>query len=91
MNYITTHQSLAAFLRYALGDDAHTMTEQDGDRRTISFTFDDPGERCSEIAKGFFAKAGAPVTDARVLLDVSRDVRKTITTAIKVGTWRNER
>jgi hypothetical protein len=87
MNYSTTHQSLAAFLRYGLGDDAHLTTTRDGDERTVTFRFDDPDGRCSEMAKSFFSGEGAAISDARVLLEVSREVRNTITCAIKTGRW----
>lgn len=87
MNYSTTHQSLAAFLRFGLGDDAHLTTTREGDGRTVAFRFDDPDGRCSEMAKSFFSGEGAAISDARVLLEVSREIRQTMTAAIRTGRW----
>jgi len=93
MSYKTTHQSLASFFRYGLGDAAHRSTVRASDGRSVSFEFDDPENRCPELAKAFFSIEGAPVTDGRVLLEVSRAVRQTMTQAIKSGRWEweNER
>jgi hypothetical protein len=87
--YSTIHQSLASFLRYALGDDSHLTTTREGER-TLTFRFNDDGGRCSALAKAFFSEEGAAISDARVLLDVSREIRQTMTAAIRAGRWEKE-
>jgi len=87
MPYCTTNLGLASFLRYALGDEAHFSTTREADGRTITFRFSDDKGRCSDLATGYFSKRGVPVTDARLLLEASRDIRRTSTVAIKAGRW----
>jgi hypothetical protein len=91
MTYHTTHLGVASFLRYGLGDAAHTLTTREGEGRTVTFTFDDPDARCFEMAKMFFSREGAPCTDSRVLLEANRDVRETVRLAMKTGRWEWEK
>ena len=89
--YQTKHLGEASFLRYVLGDAAHLATES-VDQRSCVFTFDDTEGRCRELAAMFFSKQGAAVSDARVLLEIKRDVTRTsaLAYADPHGVWEPE-
>lgn len=93
--YQTRHFGLAAFLRFCLGDDAHISTARNGEYEGSGFSFtfaDEPVGRCNALRKEFFDEAGAGVDDARLLLETSRSVKKTMRGAGENanGVWRSE-
>ncbi|WP_158788590.1 hypothetical protein [Granulicella sp. L46] len=90
-HYHTRSLGLASYLRHTLGADAHLSTTKVDDGRNVSFIFHDPKDQCPRWAKAFFSPQGAPVTDARALLEASRDIRLTMTAAIKTGIWQSEK
>jgi len=80
--YTTRHADLAAFLRYALGDQSHISTTTNGISTAFVFT-DEPQGRCRELADEFFAEGSAVVGDARALLESSREIKRTSAMAYK--------
>jgi hypothetical protein len=83
--YTTKHFGFAAFLRYALGDEAHVSTIRF--EHGIGLSFDDPDNRCVELQKAFFSEEGAAVGDARALLDCNREITNTIFEAKRNESW----
>ena len=75
----TRHQGFAAFLRFVLGDDAHTETEQT--ERGFIFRFDDPESRFAELESAFFSEEGAGIGDARSLLENAKAIRAAVKAA----------
>jgi hypothetical protein len=77
--FSTRHIGCAAFLRFALGDDAHLSTTVDG---STSYAFtDEPYGRCRGLSDQFFADGSVAVGDARALLECSRALKQTANAA----------
>lgn len=83
MTYTTRNLGLAAFLAYVLGTGGHIATHSS--ERGCTFEFTNDSGRCVELASSFFSDDGAPVTDARALLECLRDVRSTMFRARESG------
>jgi hypothetical protein len=75
--YSTRHVALSAFLRFVLGDDHHVATMR-GENGHVFYFRDDPPGRCRELADAFFSTEGAAVGNARDLLEIQFQVRKTV-------------
>lgn len=86
----TRHFSLAAFLLYILGPEAHLATIKKLDRG-CSFVFADDGT-CRQSADVFFSEEGAAVGNAFQLLECGRELKRTIAEALASpnGIWQRE-
>lgn len=72
--YSTRHVGLAVCLRFILGDVAHLSTNVT--ERGSEFVFADSGD-CRELASQFFSDDGIAIGNARELLEIARELRRT--------------
>jgi len=81
------HVGYAAFLRYCLGDDAHTATTKIP--TGFTFSFDDKDDQCNDLHVAFYSPEGAAVGNARALLDCAKAIKTTLAIAKRLGSWEN--
>lgn len=90
IEFRTTHQGLAALLKYAAIP--HIRTEKENGERGIRavFVFADPDRQAAELHREFFSPEGISVSDARLLLLAEFEIRKTIANAFADGIWKSD-
>jgi hypothetical protein len=90
--YSTTSQSAAAWLRYSIGDNAHTGTIMETNNRARFEFRSSPELSCEELVELYYGSNPVVATDASRLLVSLHKIQKTMTAAhrSKEGIWRNQ-
>jgi hypothetical protein len=87
----TRSHSVAAFLRYSLGDGFHTATTAEANSRARFEFLNSPELSCEELTELYHNNHLLEVSDARRLLNCLHAIQQTISDARRGdGTWRNE-